>query len=90
MSRRPPEELCAEYEALRAAVTGDLLLETPRGVALFLAHGLAAWMRVVRPLPEASAIAPGGARPLAAAGGQEVVRVLTEMALGSRGEFATS
>ena len=90
MSGRPPDELCAGYEALRAAATGGPLTETPRGFALLLAQGLAAWMRVVRPLPPAPPIAPAGARPMAAAAGQEVVRVLTEMALGSRRELATS
>lgn len=90
MSGRLPDELCTGYEALRAAATGGSLSETPRGLALLLAQGMAAWMRVVCPLPQALPIAPGGARPLAAAAGQEVVRILTEMALGSRRTLATS
>jgi hypothetical protein len=89
MSGRPPDELCAGYEALRAAATGGVLSETPRGFALLLAQGLAAWMQVVRPLPPALPIAPAGSRPVAAVAGQEMVRVLTEMALGSRRELAT-
>jgi len=84
MSARPSDELSAGYEALRAAAIGSLVSDTPRGLALLLAQGLPAWTRAFSPLPPASPIAPSGERPVASGLGGEVVRVLTEMALGRR------
>jgi hypothetical protein len=90
MSARPSDELCAGYEAMRAAATGSLVSETPRGLALLLAEGLPGWMRAFAPLPPASPIAAAVERPLASGLGGEVVRVLTEMALGRRSALAAS
>lgn len=83
MSGRPAEELCAGYEALRAAATGQAVCGTPRGLTLLLSQGLPAWMGASVPLAPAAPVVPGAERPVAAGAGAEVVRVLTEMALGS-------
>jgi hypothetical protein len=90
MSGRPSDELCAGYEALRAAATGSLASDTPRGLALFLAQWLPAWMRAWAPRPAAGPIVPAGERPVVPGVGAEVVRLLTEMALGCRTRLATS
>jgi hypothetical protein len=84
MSARPAGELCAGYEALRAAA-GSVRSETPRGLALLLAQGLPAWMRAASALASAPPIVPAGERPVVSSGlGADVVRVLTEMVLGCR------
>lgn len=90
MSGRPSDGLCCGYEALRAAATGPLICDTPRGLALFVAQGMAAWMRAFSARPSAGPIVPAVPRPVATGLGSEVVRVLTEMALGRRSELATS
>jgi hypothetical protein len=84
MSARPAGELCAGYEALRATVAGSGVSETPRGLALFLAQGLAAWMRAWSALAPVPEIVPVAERPVASGLGADVVRVLTEMVLGCR------
>ena len=90
MSTRPADELCAGYEALRAAATGSLACDTPRGLALLLSQGLPAWMRAWRPLPAPMPFPPADERPVVPGVGGEVVRVLTEMALGCRTRLAAS
>lgn len=84
MSGRPADELCVGYEALRAAATGQMVCDTPRGLTLMLSQGLPAWMRAWAPLPPAAPVVPADQRPVAAGVGAEVVRLLTEMALGAR------
>ncbi|MCU4183826.1 hypothetical protein K6U06_05595 [Acidiferrimicrobium sp. IK] len=90
MSGRPADELCAGYEALRAAVTGQVACDTPRGLTLMLSQGLPAWMRAWSPLPATSPVVAASQRPVAAGVGAEVVRVLTEMALGRRTPLVVS
>jgi hypothetical protein len=90
MSQRPAGELCAGYEALRAAATGSVVSETPRGLALSVAEGLPAWMRASCALAPASAVVPVVDRPAASGVGADVVRVLTEMVLGCRSALAAS
>ena len=88
MSARPAGELCSGYEALRAAAAGSVVSETPRGLALFIEQGLPAWMRAWSALSPAPPIVPVGERPVASGLGADVVRVLTEMALGCRTTLA--
>jgi hypothetical protein len=91
MSGRPAEELTSGYEALRAAATGSRPCDTPRGLSLVMAEGVPAWMRAWRPLPPPSwPVGAAGPRPVAAGLGAEVVRVITEMALGGRTGLALS
>lgn len=91
MSGRPADEMCAGYETLRAAATGQVVCDTPRGLTLMLSQGLPAWMRAWSPLPPSLPVVPAGHRPVVASGvGSEVVRVLTEMALGCRTQVVMS
>jgi hypothetical protein len=90
MTGRPADELCAGYEALRAAATGQAVCDTPRGLMLMLNQGLPAWMRAWAPLPPAAPIVSAGQRPVTAGVSAEVVRVLTEMALGGRFRLVVS
>jgi hypothetical protein len=90
MSTRPAGELCAGYEALRATATGPGVSDMPRGLTLFLEQGLPAWMRAFCALPPAPPIVPVGERPLSSGLGADVVRLLTEMALGCRTALASS
>jgi hypothetical protein len=91
MSARPADELCAGYEALRATGAGSVVSsETPRGLALFLAQGLPAWMRAFCALAPAPSIVPVAERPVAPGLGADLVRVLTEMVLGCRPTLAAS
>ena len=83
MSGQPADEIRVGYEALRAAATGQGPCDTPRGLTLLLSQGLPAWMRAWSPLPPPSPVVPVDQRPVAGVGA-EVVRVLTEMALGCR------
>lgn len=85
----PPGELERAYEALRAQATGQLAPATPRGLALFLAGGLPVWMTAwASPAPPPAAAPPtptaGGPRLVLAGLSVELVRVLTEMALGGQ------
>ena len=84
MSGRPADEIGASYEALRAAASGQVACDTPRGLALLQTQGLPAWMGAWSPLPPPPPVVPTEQRPVAAGVGTEVVRVLTEMVLGGR------
>jgi hypothetical protein len=82
MSGRSVEEFRVGYEALRAAATGQGLCDTPRGLTLLLSQGLPAWMRAWTPLSPPRPVVPAVQRTVTSGVGVEVVRVLTEMALG--------
>jgi hypothetical protein len=80
----PVDDLCAGYEALRAQAVGGWPADFPRGRALVLTQGLPAWIRAwaappTVPIPPAPAGGKGDGGL-----GAEVVRLLTEMALGGR------
>lgn len=91
MSAAPsPAALAQAYEAIRAQATGERADSTPRGLALFLAAGLPAWLHAWTPLAPATAPATRTARELPAALGRDVVRLLTEMALGREWRLATT
>jgi hypothetical protein len=80
-------ELTQAYEALRAQAIGPAPVATPRGLALLRRAGLAAWMRAGAPLRPATPSAHPSASPPPTPHGAlnaELVRILTEMALGSR------
>ena len=85
---RPADEIGAGYEALRAAASGQHACDTPRGLSLLQTQGLPAWMRAWSPLPPPRPVLPSEQRPVTP--GVEVVRVLTEMVLGSRTRLAAS
>ncbi len=77
-------ELVQSYESLRAQATGQIPTSTPRGLALLLSSGMPAWMAACAPVmspatPAASSSAPTS--PLVGLGA-DLVRLLTEMALG--------
>src|SRR5437867_78048 len=77
-------ELTIAYEALRSQATGRLPTVTPRGLALFLMAGFPEWMTAWSPLAPAVAkttAAPPRREPPVVTG-NEVVHLLTEMALG--------
>ena len=77
-------ELTLAYEALRSQATGQLPAVTPRGVALFLTAGFPDWMQAWSPLASAvpkTTAAPPRREP-SVVPGNEVVQLLTEMALG--------
>lgn len=79
-------DLAQAYEALRAQALGQTPAITPRGLALFLRVGLAAWMPACAPL--GSTIPPtrasdGRPRMPLVELDAELVRILAEMALGS-------
>jgi hypothetical protein len=80
----PAGDLCAGYEALRAQAVGNLPAGTPRGRALVLDHGLPDWIGAWAGAPSPrTAPAPAVDRQGATVGRcSEVVRLLTEMALG--------
>jgi hypothetical protein len=81
-----PGELARTYEALRAQAVGAIPAGTPRGLALLRRAGVVAWMIACPPAgPVARPTRPAGDAPLTtfAGVGSELVRVLTEMALGS-------
>ena len=87
-----PLELEQTYEALRAQAVGQVPTVTPRGLARLRGAGLTAWMRACPPLaPVAPPERLAGGRvgtPLADLAG-ELVRLLTEMALGSERRWHT-
>lgn len=80
-------DLAQAYEALRAQALGQAPAVTPRGLALFLRVGVAAWMPACAPL---SATAPpprssdGRPRTSLVELNADLVQILTEMALGSQ------
>ncbi|HTW10515.1 MAG TPA: hypothetical protein VME46_23630 [Acidimicrobiales bacterium] len=82
MRDQSADEIRAGYEALRAAATGQGPCNTPRGLALFLSQGLPAWMLSWTPPAPPCPVVPVGQRAVTTGAGAEVVRVLTEMALG--------
>jgi hypothetical protein len=86
------DELTRAYEALRAQAIGELPAATPRGLALFLSAGLPAWMKSWAPLtpPAPTPRLPQGGREGQVRIGGEVVRLLTEMALGCQRRWATT
>ena len=90
MRGRPVEEIGAGYEALRAAASGHRGCDTPRGLTLLQTQGLPAWMGAWSPLPPPRPAVPSEQRPVAAGVGTDVVRVLTEMVLGTRTRLAAS
>jgi len=77
-------ELTLAYEALRAQATGQLPAVSPRGLALFLMAGFPDWIKAWSPLapavPKTTAAPPR--REPSVVPGNEVVHLLTEMALG--------
>jgi hypothetical protein len=77
-------DLTPAYEALRAQATGQLPAVTPRGLALFLAAGFPDWMKAWSPLAAAMPTVPAvrARREPPVVAGNDVVRLLTEMALG--------
>lgn len=87
-----PDALARAYEALRAQTTGEMPSATPRGLALFLAAGLPAWMKAWAPLTPAAPLvpAPRGDRDVPVGLGGEVARLLTEMALACQRRWATT
>lgn len=89
MSTRPAGELCAGYEAMRVTAAGSVVSET-RGLALFLAQGLPAWLRAWSALAPVPPIVVIAERPVASGLSADVVRVLTEMVLGCRTTLAVS
>lgn len=85
----PPTELSQGYEALRAQALGESPRLRPRGLAVLARAGLAGWMCACAPRSHARPAA-GAATGARAAGAiteanAELVRVLAEMALSSRG-----
>jgi hypothetical protein len=81
---QPAGQLAIAYEALRAQATGELPAVTPRGLALFLAEGLSAWMNTWRPLLVTEPTTPAAPRhqQRRVSPDSEIVRLLTEMAMG--------
>jgi hypothetical protein len=85
-------DLTPAYEALRAQATGQLPAVTPRGLGLFLAAGFPEWMKAWAPLAPTAPQTPTATHhqaPPVGLGG-EVVRLLTEMALGCQRRRLTS
>jgi hypothetical protein len=81
------------YEALRAQAVGELPAVTPRGLALFLTAGFPAWMKAWAPLTPPALTTPAPRdddREVRTSFGGEVVKMLTEMALGCRRRWATT
>ena len=81
-------DLAQGYEALRAQALGTVPTVKPRGLAVFMGAGLPAWMNALPPLSRPRR--PAAQRPDDEAGrpnGQstELVRLLAEMVLASRG-----
>ena len=83
-----PAELTPAYEALRAQATGEMPPATPRGLTLFLSAGTPAWMKAWRPLAPTPA-SPTVDQVVPVPVGDEVARLLTEMALGGHRRWAS-
>jgi hypothetical protein len=82
-----PAVLTSEYEALRDQATGKLPPLTPWGLTLFLAEGLPGWMKAWTVLPaKPTAPVPTAHAQLPVELGSDMVRLLTEMALGCQRE----
>ncbi len=84
MSRLSADDLSSRYEALRTGALGGEPTESPRGMALLVSEGLPSWIKAWNIPVAANIPAHAGARPSAGGLGAEVVRLLTEMALGQR------
>jgi hypothetical protein len=83
------DDLAAGYEALRAAALGSRPTDSPKGLALLLGQGLPGWIRAcTTPAAPRSPAAATGRAESAPAPSSEVVRLLTEMALGQRRSLA--
>ncbi len=83
----PAAELEQAYEVLRAQATGIGEPATPRGLAVFVASGLVAWMAAwARPGSSPPVALPpvAGSRLSLSGLSKELVRVLAEMALGTQ------
>ena len=80
---QPAGQLALAYEALRAQATGEVASVTPRGLALFLAQGLASWMSCWKPVAIESKTPAAVARHPSPHVGpdSEMIQLLTEMAL---------
>lgn len=83
MRRAGCTELAVAYEALRAHALGQLPTSTLRGLSLFLAAGLPAWVAAWTDLVPVSRPAPAPSERTHAPAGidAEVVRLLVGMAL---------
>ncbi|HET9061107.1 MAG TPA: hypothetical protein VFN61_14405 [Acidimicrobiales bacterium] len=90
MTDQSADEIRAGYEALRAVATGQGPCGTPRGLTLLLSQGLPAWVRSWAPLAPPCPVVPVAQRAGTTGAGAEVVRVLTEMALGCRPQLVKS
>ena len=81
----PATELAQGYEALRTQALGGHPPLTPRGLAVFVRGGLAAWMCACppgnRPRPATNAATGVHEERALTAGSAELVRVLAQMAL---------
>ena len=77
-------ELAPAYEALRAHATGQCPTIAPRGLAVLLRGGVPAWITAWEPVAVQSPT-PGATYTALPLGGraEELVSMLTEMALGS-------
>jgi hypothetical protein len=84
-------QLTLGYEALRAQATGELPAVTPRGLALFLAEGMPAWMNTWKPLVVSGSKTPSVPRLQQRPVGpdSEMVQLLTQMALGCQKGWTT-
>jgi len=77
------DDLSVGYEAMRAQAVGGLPVDSPRGRALVLTQGLPTWIRAwAVPPPTTTSPALSGGRSDTGGRDSEVVRLLTEMALG--------
>jgi hypothetical protein len=83
-----PTDLEQGYEALRAQAVGEIPSVTPRGLALFLRAGLPTWMSACAPVTPPTLMTrsstDGSQERRLSSLSTDLVRVLTEMALGSR------
>jgi hypothetical protein len=76
-------DFVSAYEALRAQATGEIPAITPRGLSLFLGSGLPTWMKTWAAIaPPKHHIPVRTEAPISAAPTGDLIRVLTEMALG--------
>lgn len=82
----PVAELARAYEAVRAQAIGQPAQTSPRGLALILDAGLAAWIRAWSSVASAEVASVASVRATSALGPRsaELASVLTEMALASR------
>ncbi len=73
------------YEAVGAQAVGQLTGSSPRGLALILDKGIAAWIRAWSSMARAE-VATSASRPASASdpASAELASVLTEMALAAR------